>query len=80
MADVSNLDGIPVKSALAVAVSMAVAGHGEEAQAQDGAQQGGIEEITVTARKREQSLQDVSGSIQAFTGHRRCRTCDAEHE
>jgi outer membrane receptor protein involved in Fe transport len=64
MADVSNLDGIPVKSALAVAVSMAVAGHGEEAQAQDGAQQGGIEEITVTARKREQSLQDVSGSIQ----------------
>ena len=65
-----NLDGIPTKSALAVAVSMALTGHAGEAQAQDqGADRaGGIEEITVTARKREESLQDISASIQALTG------------
>jgi len=68
MADVTNTDGFPVKSTLAFAVSMAVSGHATEAQAQDGAESGGIDEITVTARKREESLQDVSGSIQAFTG------------
>ena len=69
MADVTTTDGIPVKSALAVAVSMAVAGHADEARAQeDGASSSGIEEITVTARKREESLQDVSASIQALTG------------
>ncbi len=69
MAEVTTTDGIPVKSALAVAVSMAVAGHADEAQAQDdGASRSGIEEITVTARKREESLQDVAGSIQALTG------------
>lgn len=68
MADVTNTDGFPVKSTLAFAVSMAVSGHATEAQAQDGAQSGGIDEITVTARKREESLQDISGSIQAFTG------------
>lgn len=62
-------DGIPVKSALAVAVSMSVAGFADDAQAQnDGASSGGIEEITVTARKREESLQDISGSVQALTG------------
>ena len=69
MAEVTTTDGIPVKSALAVAVSMAVAGHADEARAQeDGASRSGIEEITVTARKREESLQDVGGSIQALTG------------
>ena len=68
MADVTTTDGIPVKSALAVAVSMAVAGHASEAQAQDGAKSSGIEEITVTARKREESLQDVSASVTALTG------------
>lgn len=69
MADVSTTDGIPVKSALAVAVSMAVSGHASDAQAQQsGASSGGIEEITVTARKQEESLQDVAGSIQAMTG------------
>ncbi len=69
MADVTTTDGIPVKSALAVAVSMAVAGHADDAQAQQqGASSSGIEEITVTARKREESLQDVAGSIQALTG------------
>ena len=70
MAELASTDGIPVRSALAVAVSMAVSGHAEEAKAQeDGASSsGGIEEITVTARKREESLQDVAGSIQALTG------------
>ena len=69
MAETTTIDGIPVKSALAVAVSLAVAGHADDAMAQeDGANQGGLEEITVTARKREQSLQDVSASIQALTG------------
>jgi len=49
---------------------MAVTGYADDAQAQDdGARSGGgIEEITVTARKREESLQDVSASIQALTG------------
>ncbi|MBT8102892.1 MAG: TonB-dependent receptor [Gammaproteobacteria bacterium] len=69
MAETTTIDGIPVKSALAVAVSMAVAGHADDAKAQEGAaKERGLEEITVTARKREQSLQDVSASIQALTG------------
>ena len=69
MATVSTIDGIPVKSSLAIAISMAVTGHATDAAAQQaGASSGGIEEITVTARKREESLQDVAGSIQALTG------------
>ncbi len=69
MAEPSKSEGVPVKSALAVAVSMAAAGHAGNAEAQDdGARPSGIEEITVTARKREESLQDISGSIQAMTG------------
>lgn len=69
MATVSTTDGIPVKSSLAIAISMAVAGHASDAEAQQsGASSGGIEEITVTARKRAESLQDVAGSIQALTG------------
>ncbi len=70
MADVSTTDGFPVKSALAIAVSMAVAGHADDVQAQQegAASSGGIEEIKVTARKMEESLQDVAGSIQALTG------------
>jgi outer membrane receptor protein involved in Fe transport len=69
MAAVPGREGqeFPVKSALAVAVSTAVGGHAAPALAQD-VEVGGIEEITVTARKREESLQDVSASIQAFTG------------
>ena len=58
---------VPVKSTLAVAVSMALTGQTQTAQAQD-SESGGLEEITVTARKREQSLQDVSASVQAITG------------
>jgi iron complex outermembrane receptor protein len=70
MAHVSTTDGIPVKSALAIAVSMAVAGHADDAQAQKAgaSDTGGLEEIKVTARKVEESLQDVAGSIQALTG------------
>ena len=59
----------PVKSAVAVAVSMALTGQGEHVQAQEresGA--AALEEITVTARKREESMQNVAASIQAFTG------------
>jgi len=48
---------------------MAVSGHASDAKAQeDAANPGGLEEITVTARKRAESLQDVPASIQAFTG------------
>lgn len=68
MAVATNFNGVPIKSALATAVSMAAAGYAGQALAQDGARTGGIEEITVTARKREESLQNVSGSIQALTG------------
>ncbi|MCH9695411.1 MAG: TonB-dependent receptor [Gammaproteobacteria bacterium] len=69
MAAITEDNGVPVKSALAAAVGMAVAGYADDVQAQgDGASSGGIEEITVTARKREESLQDISGSVQALTG------------
>jgi len=67
MAEFTGREEPPVKSALAAAVSVAVAGFADDAQAQ-GATSSGIEEITVTARKREESLQDVSASIQALTG------------
>lgn len=64
-----NHDQFPVKSALAVAVSMAVSGHAEQAQAQTGEDStASLEEITVTARKREESMQNVAASIQAITG------------
>lgn len=56
----------PIKGALAAAVSMAVTGYAGQVHAQGAS--GGIEEITVTARKRAESLQDVSASIQALTG------------
>ena len=60
---------LPIKSAIAIAVSMAVGGHAEQAQAQDDDTASvGIDEIVVTARKREQNLQDVSASIQAISG------------
>ncbi|MDX1517628.1 MAG: TonB-dependent receptor [Woeseiaceae bacterium] len=65
----ANLESTPARNAIAVAVSTAVGGYAAPAaaQQQSGAS-AGIEEITVTARKREESLQDVSGSIQALTG------------
>lgn len=69
MAATTDYKGIPVKSTLAAAISMAVTGYAGQVQAQDeGANSGGIDEITVTARKREESLQNVPGSIQALTG------------
>lgn len=57
---------IPVKSTIAAAVSTALTGYAAPANAQDEAS--GIEEITVTARKRAESLQDVAASVQALTG------------
>ena len=60
---IDNRQELPVKSSIAVAVSMALGGHAAQAQTS-----GGIEEITVTASKREESMQDVSASIQAITG------------
>ena len=68
MAESRSSEELPIKSALAAAVSVAVAGYADDVQAQEGASSSGIEEITVTARKREESLQDVSASIQAMTG------------
>ncbi len=38
------------------------------AAAQDGAERSAIEEVTVTARRREESLQDVPVAVSAFTG------------
>ena len=67
MAATADPTTYPTKGALAAAVSLAVTGFTGQVEAQDGAS-GGIEEITVTARKRSESLQDVSGSIQALTG------------
>jgi outer membrane receptor protein involved in Fe transport len=63
----TNTSELPIKSSVAVAVSMALTGHAGVTQAQE-AELHGIEEITVTARKQAESLQDVTGSIQAITG------------
>jgi iron complex outermembrane recepter protein len=49
-------------AALALAVTV------EPARAQDNRRTGVLEEITVTAQKREQSLQDVGVAVTAFTG------------
>jgi outer membrane receptor protein involved in Fe transport len=59
---------LPVKSALAVAVSTALSGYAHDATAQESGASSALEEIIVTSRKREESLQDISGSIQAMTG------------
>ena len=63
-----HAEELPVKSALAVAVSTAVTGYSPDALAQDSEAGGALEEIIVTSRKREESMQDVSASIQAITG------------
>lgn len=58
-----------MKSTLAFAVSVAAAGTAHDAGAQQGgANSGALEEITVTARKREESMQEIPASIQAFSG------------
>jgi len=49
---------------LAAAVAAAIAG---TASAQDAPSTGGLDEVTVTAQRREQSLQDVPISISAFS-------------
>lgn len=57
------------KGTMAAAVSVALASQTAAVIAQDNAgAQGGLEEVIVTARKRAESLQDVSASVQAFTG------------
>ena len=58
---------IPMKSTIAVAVTTALTGHTGVAVAQSDSAIG-IEEIVVSARKREESLQDIGASIQAITG------------
>ena len=62
----NELNELPKTGAVAVAVTTALGGHAGFVQAQEGAS-GGLEEIVVTARKREESLQDISASIQALT-------------
>lgn len=65
----ANLEPVQARNAIAVAVSTAVGGYAAPAVAQqESGASAGIEEITVTARKREENLQDISGSIQALTG------------
>lgn len=64
----SNNPELPTKSAVAVAISTALTGGAATAQETTGEGFSGIEEITVTARKREESMQDIPVSIQAFTG------------
>ena len=59
---------LPVKSALAVAVSTALSGYAPDAAAQESGASSALDEIVVTSRKREESLQDIPGSIQAITG------------
>jgi iron complex outermembrane receptor protein len=57
-------------TSIAVAVA-AILANGQVARAQDiglDAAAGGIEEIVVTAQRREESIQDVPLSVQAFTG------------
>ena len=65
MADITTTDGIPVKSALAVAVSMAVAGHADDVQAQeDGARSSGIEETShVVARATIEALKKLRSRL-----------------
>ncbi len=56
------------RNPLALAVSAAaLVGPGQLVYAQD-EERIGLEEVVVTARKRAESLQDISASIQAFTG------------
>ena len=57
---------VPVKSTLAVAISMALTGQTETAQAQD-SESVGLEEITVTARKRETSQSALEARARVAT-------------
>ncbi|MGH8167792.1 MAG: hypothetical protein ACREQ1_11165, partial [Woeseiaceae bacterium] len=55
--------------AIAAVTAMALVVTVEPAQAQDSRRTGGVlEEIVVTAQKREQSLQDVGVAVTAFSG------------
>ena len=54
------------KKVLSTAIASVIAGGGVPAYAQDGTQM--MEEIVVTVNRREQNLQDVSGTVQAFNG------------
>ncbi|MEL7449718.1 MAG: TonB-dependent receptor [Pseudomonadota bacterium] len=62
MTDTGKARGLPVKKTLSVAVSAAVAGT-SAAQAQ----QSGLEEIVVTATKREENLQQIPVAVTAFS-------------
>ncbi|HWM27129.1 MAG TPA: TonB-dependent receptor, partial [Woeseiaceae bacterium] len=54
--------------AIAAVTAMALVVTAEPARAQDSGRTGVLEEILVTAQKREQSLQDVGVAVTAFTG------------
>ncbi len=70
---------LPHRSKLSLAVAAALYGaavvHGVPAFAA-GASADALEEITVTARKRTENLQDVPQSIDVFTAQDRAESCD----
>src|SRR5262245_19434064 len=66
-----GINGSCAKGVLAAAVAMALAGASGNAHAQDeaaAAEGGGLEEVVVTAQKREESIQDVPIAVTALTG------------
>jgi iron complex outermembrane recepter protein len=63
--------GVPPRSKLSAAIAVALYGvaavHGAPARADSGSGSDALQEITVTARKRTENLQDVPQSIDVFT-------------
>ena len=65
--------GRSLQAIAGAAVAAAIAGLGmvpAHAQGSSGAETGAIEEVTVTARRREETLQDVPVAVTAFSGDR----------
>ena len=57
-----------LRAALAVSLSVFAATNAAIVWAQEATPPGGLEEIVVTATRREQNLQDVPMAVQAFSG------------
>ena len=75
--EIMHKTNIILKSLLSASVlAFAVPALAQEAPAADDAAEGeiGLDEIVVTAQKREQSLQDVPASVQAVSGERIAQT------